>query len=381
MKRYLNNIAKKQTSEGNVRRLELLSDILKNGTFVPKTVEYSDIDADFKRWAEELRISYNGTLFPTMVMYSNQRFTEYSQTWKYVDKNKNLILNFKTITRETNPQYGKIQQGLWNIPGNRFYKMKKQLVLDDNGSESILCLKVKQPMAIDLMYKLSIFTTNIDSINEFNMMINDAFKSRQAYIRPNGHYMPMTLEGITDKSSYQINDRQFYSQTAQIKVMAYILREGDFKVEEYPYKVGVNFGVHVTKPKAGVEIEEVNPCEQHERYYYQPVRLIINFPAGVKKVEFSELGQNIVITSASTENVCEYSIFINEERAEKTFPIGFKDKELVKIQISRKSEQFPSTIIFEGYDPDNAIDSEAPDYSKEAELKDTEIEYEIDAGE
>ena len=220
MKKYLNDIELKSASVGNERRLELLSQIVKDGTFLPKTVEYSDIDADFKRWVEEdLRVSYNGSLFPTMVLYSNQRFTEYSQSWRYTDANKNLILNFKTITRENNPNYGKIQGGLWNIPGNRFYTMKSTKVLDDNASESLLLLKVRQPMAVDFVYKVSIFTTNIQAINDFNVIVNDAFKSRQAYIRPNGHYMPMILENISDKSSYQISDRQFYSQTFQIKVM------------------------------------------------------------------------------------------------------------------------------------------------------------------
>ena len=248
MKRYLNDIELKSTSVGDERRLELLNQIVKDGTFLPKTVEYSDIDADFKRWVEEdLRVSYNGSLFPTMVLYSNQRFTEYSQSWRYTDSNKNLILNFKTITRENNPNYGKIQNGLWNIPGNRFYTMKSTKVLDDNGSESLLLLKVRQPMAVDLIYKVSIFTTNIQAINDFNVIVNDAFKSRQAYIRPNGHYMPMILENISDKSSYQISDRQFYSQTFQIKVMGYVLREEDMKIEERPRKHGIKFGSYLNR--------------------------------------------------------------------------------------------------------------------------------------
>ena len=37
--------------------------------------------------------------------------------------------------------------------------MKRCKVLDDNGTESFLDLKMKQPMAIDLSYKVTIFCT------------------------------------------------------------------------------------------------------------------------------------------------------------------------------------------------------------------------------
>ncbi len=382
MKKYLNHIQIRRPAEGKERQQELSKEIVNKGTFLPKTVEYQDIDNEFKRWVEdELRITYNGQLFPTMVLYSNQRFTEYSQTWKYTDSNQNLILNFKTITRDNNPQYGKIQNGLWNIPGNRFYTMKRAIVLDDNGSESLIYLKVKQPMAIDLMYKLSIFTTNIQAINEFNEIVNDQFKARQAYIRPNGHYMPMTLESITDKSAYEISDRQFYSQTYNIKVMGYIIREGDMRVEERPLKRGIKFGAYLNKTKASVNIEEPDPCDPYERYKYQPSRLIIDFPKCVKTVEFSELGQDFVITSATLDNVSEYKIYVNDELMGPELPIGIKDGEDVRIVIHFRSPMFPAKLTLEGYDPANAIDKEAQPYSENAEKIDTEVEYEMKAEE
>ena len=198
---YKNYLDIHDQAVGDERRYELMSEILKNGTFLPKTVEYKDIDEDFKRWVEEeLKIvSDNGKEFPTMTLFSNQRFSEYTQSWRFTDKDKNLLLNFKSINRENNPQYGKIQNGYWNIPReDRFYTIKKQIVLDDNGSESFLVLKMHQPMAIDLTYRLSIFTNKYQSINEFNTLVNRMFRARQCYIRPNGHFMPMTLESISD---------------------------------------------------------------------------------------------------------------------------------------------------------------------------------------
>ena len=240
MRQYRNHIQLKSETVGNERRLELLSDILSGGTFLPKTVEYKDIDEAFKKWVEEkLYITAEGKEVPTMVLYSNQRFSEYTQSWEFTDANKNLILNFKTISRENNPQYGSIHNRLWNIPGERFYLMKRQVVLDDNGTESFLDLKMKQPMAVDLEYKVSIFVTKYQLINDFNTLVNKLFTARQAYLWPNNHPMPMTLETINDESSYQIDDRQFYGQTYIIKLMGYIITNEDYKAEEIPQSESV----------------------------------------------------------------------------------------------------------------------------------------------
>ena len=115
--------------------------------------------------------------------------------------------------------------------------MKRKVVLDDNGTESLLELRMRQPVAIDLDFTVSIFTTKLSSINKFNEMINRKFAARPVYIQPNGHFMPMVLDSISDKSDYNIDDRQFYSQSYDIKVMAYIITEDDYRIEEKALKI------------------------------------------------------------------------------------------------------------------------------------------------
>ena len=77
---YKNYLDIHDQAVGDERRYELMSEILKNGTFLPKTVEYKDIDEDFKRWVEEeLKIvSDNAKEFPTMTLCSNPRFSDYT---------------------------------------------------------------------------------------------------------------------------------------------------------------------------------------------------------------------------------------------------------------------------------------------------------------
>ena len=364
---------------GKERQIEFVKEALDKGTFLPKTVEYEDIDEAFNAWAEEeLNMVYDGTKFPTMVLYSNQRFTEYSQTWKYTDANKNLILNFKTITRENNPQFGKMHEGLWNIPGERFYTMKRHIVLDDNGSESIESLKMKQPWCVDMIYKVSIFTTYLQCINEFNMLVNDKFKARQAYITPNGYYMPMVLESISDKSSYQIDDRQFYSQTFQIKVMAYIIREEDFRVDEIPIKRGIKFNNGFTnKRKANVDIWE-DPCADRDEYN-KPLSVVINFPRCVREVEF-EIDTDFDVTGSEMENVNRnYKVYINDVKMENNQLFSFKDGDSVRVRIIPIDNSQPSLLKFIGSDPRTLYKHSKDDVETILDAEQSETQYVVES--
>lgn len=375
--RYLNSLDLHETAEGNERRYELLNDLITNGTFLPKTVLYKDIDEDFKRWVDEelVIISDEGKKFPTMSLYSNQRFSEYAQSWEYTDKDNNILLNFKTVTRNNNPELGSIVDKTYNIPGERFYLMKRKLVLDDNGTESLLDLRMKLPVAIDFTYKLSIFTTKYQLINEFNLMVNDKFKSRQCYIRPNEHYMPMHLESISDESQYQIDDRQFYSQSYTIKVLGYTIKESDYKVEERPLKYGINVGFEASsKRKAEVEIDE---CDTNNPYYYKPITLTINFPDCINDTKFT------IDTDFKSENIQlsnilnNYKIFINDEIVENRDLITFKENDEVKIKIARRYKDRDATMILSGYNPNAVYDENKDNPESVLDITQTEDFYDI----
>lgn len=341
---YKNYLDIHDQAVGDERRYELMSEILKNGTFLPKTVEYKDIDEDFKRWVEEeLKIvSDNGKEFPTMTLFSNQRFSEYTQSWRFTDKDKNLLLNFKSINRENNPQYGKIQNGYWNIPGeDRFYTMKKQIVLDDNGSESFLVLKMHQPMAIDLTYRLSIFTNKYQSINEFNTLVNRMFRARQCYIRPNGHFMPMTLESISDESSYQIDDRQFYAQTYNIKVMAYILTKDDYRVEEIPLKRGIN--IPDMPSKVNIPQAEIEECENGT-----DIKLSVFFPLKCNKsiIHFTN-DTDFDITNIVTDNILKnYKLYVNGDIVREN--VTLHDGDEIKVMCNKMDKNQEASFTING---------------------------------
>ena len=75
------------------------------------------------------------------------------------------------------------------------------------------------------------------------------FSALECYISPNDHPMPMVIENITDESEYNIDDRKYYSQSYQIKLMAYIIRKEDFKVTKIPSRFTMKIMLDETKKK------------------------------------------------------------------------------------------------------------------------------------
>lgn len=272
---------------GKERRENLAKEALQDGTPLPKPLDYKHIDEEFKRWVEEdLDVSFEGEKLPTVALFSNQRFSEYMQSWRNVDEKKNILMNFKTITRENNPKQGTLYGETRNIPGERTYLMKRVPALDKAGRRYYIDYRVKQPFCVDLSYTVTVVTNKYELLNKFNLMIQEKFKSIQCFIRPQGHFVPMTLTDISDESQYSINDRQYYSQSYIISVHAYLMPEDSFIVEERPELKFMGFEGDA-KGRSYAEIEEL-PCRQEEsKYEFTPMQITIHFNSCDSKYEFT----------------------------------------------------------------------------------------------
>lgn len=358
MKRmYKNHLELRNFPDPVERRKNINKEIVRHSDYLPKTVDYEDIDRAFKEWVEkELSITVDGKELPTMVLYTNQRFSEYMQSWSYTDENNNIRINFKTVSRENNPSYGSIHGKLYNIPGDRFYKLKSVRAVDESGRRYRVDYEMKQPTSIDFSYKVSIMSNRYTALNDLNELVNKKFNSLQAYISPNGHYMPMFLENISDESEYNINDRQFFSQSFSITVRGYIIKEDDLRVSENPAVALVCFeGDTARRRKTTIDLIEYEPCDPPpSRYYNKPISIDIDFcfcaPAKGKTPEFT-IGEHFTLNGIDEltveNNIIENDIklFVNGELVsenlyedllvnEKTFEIEATD--LIIVQARRK---------------------------------------------
>ncbi len=162
----MNNLPFRRKAMYTERRRNISKIILEKGTPLPKPVTYEDIDATFYEWVDKtLDIAYDGTRLPTYKLFSNQRISEYSQTWSNQDENGNLVLNFKTITRENNPKKGNMYGGMSAVPGDRDYTMFFVPVLQENGTEAYEKYTMKLPTMVDFKYVVTVVTNKYELLN------------------------------------------------------------------------------------------------------------------------------------------------------------------------------------------------------------------------
>ena len=123
---------------GKERRLNAVKTVLNHQPHFPKAVTYEDIDQAMFDWLNnEIELNIDNKRFPTYKLFSNQRISEYGQDWKELDEKGNLEINFKTLTRENNPQKGDNQGNNFNIPGDRYYPIFQTSILEENGDEVV----------------------------------------------------------------------------------------------------------------------------------------------------------------------------------------------------------------------------------------------------
>ena len=363
------NLKTKETN-GNIIRKSYAQDIVHNAPIYPKPLEYADIDVAFNKFVEEeLGLTVNGKDVPTFTLFSNQRFSEYSQTWKHSDENGNIILNFKTINRSTTPQGGENQGGLWNIPGDRFYTLLQRSVLEDNGTESVEVYSMKQPYAATLEYRISFVTDLFENLSTFNELVNDLFKARQYYIRPNNHYIPLILESVDDESKYSVSDYRFYVQTVTIKALAYIIHEEDIKVEKFPKRVHIGFiGDKSKNKKVKIDIEE-----DEDELKNQTIRLSLAFEKWHDKADF-QIDTDMIIQKIDKTNIRNMRIFVNDTPIYWNKGFSVKDGDRIRIKINQFDVKEEASLVFNGINPNYSYVDNTPESVSDEAIRHQEIE-------
>jgi len=231
-KGYKTNIKTNLGKIGVDRRQEILDGISSKGTFLPRQVLEEDMDlsvVEFVSSDDGLSITTDGKKIP-VIFLTIQRWTEFSKTWQHSDKYKDIELPFITIVRKPDIQQGQNQAGLWNIPGNNTYTYYK-VPTNDGIRQGIDLYKVPQPTSVDITYEVRLFSNKMKDLNRYNRKFQRAFQSKQCYISVNGHPMPLHLENISDESNIDdFENRKFYVQLFELKLLGYILDEEDFEI-------------------------------------------------------------------------------------------------------------------------------------------------------
>ena len=367
MSREYKNILKRPRIYGDERRKNLTKEILQDSTPIPNPLEYKDIDEEFFNWVKkDLSITFENNELPTIVLIANQRFSEYMQSWQKVDDKRNFLMNFKAITRENNPKSGTILGNTKNIPGERTYLMKRVEARDESGKKYYVDYRVKQPFAVDLIYSISIVSSKYQLLNEFNQLVQDKFKAIDCYIRPKGHFIPMKLNDVSDESEYSIDNRQYYSQTYNITVMAYIMPKESFIVEETPILKLMGFESSKRKNNYA-DIEEI-PCKPPTESPYMYTNVIINVHLDECSFGYKfKIDCNFNFKKMELTNVRGFTLYVNDTKKLIDDTLKFKNGDEIKIKgVGKYKLNEASEIKLIGYNPTDT-------YNKSLETKVTEI--------
>jgi len=227
-KGFKKNVKFIKQKEGPELRQDYLDDIDYKGMYLPKGVEYEDMDSTFIDFVnEDLSFDIKGESVP-VIFLTIQKWTEFSKTWEFSDKFKNIKMPFVTIVRKPDVQVGTNQAGIWNIPGHKLYTYIKVPTFE-GGRKGVDTYKVQQPTSVDITYEVRLFCNRMKDLNEFHKIIQIAFNSRQFYINVKGHPMPIHFISNGDESQFDFNKRRFYVQQFEMLLKGYILEENDFE--------------------------------------------------------------------------------------------------------------------------------------------------------
>ena len=327
--------------KGNQRRLQIQDNGLKNNPIVPNPVEYEDIDNTFCEYFKEnvVIIDEDGKKFDTFTFFSSQRFSEFLQTWGHDDEDGNLLMNFFTITRENNPNWGTLSGGAYNIPGRNRFTIQMRDIVDDNGEECYEVTSMSQPVLVDINYHLNLVTAKFKYLNEFNVKINQLFASRQCYLCVNGHYMPMVLDSVNDSSDYTIDGRKFYMQSVDIKLMAYLIPKDDIKVKLFPKRKMAKTRIEgYGKTYVSMDYDENDEAK---------FKLMVKFKPKVTQVNFT-VDEEMYISLSYKDNANNPKLKINGDVTEIHNRIKLDEGDEVFIKIAQPNPTASSMIVFDG---------------------------------
>jgi hypothetical protein len=168
------------------------------------------------------------------------------KTWENTDETNTVLFPFILMVKDPNEKGSALGANL-NIPSDITFPVWKRNIVK-NGKATIEYYQIAQPVNIDTVYKLHIFTIHQRLINLMDELMLHKFKSSQNYINVNGHHMAMYMESMQDSSEVSnIDKRKYYQKTYTLKIKGYLLREEDFKQLPSIDKIDIKMGISQVK--------------------------------------------------------------------------------------------------------------------------------------
>src|SRR6056300_1152975 len=245
---------------GLARREQLLEDIQKDGTYLPKGIGHADLDRGMLDFVKnDLKTFMDGKVIPTVdIIITTQNWAQFTETWNFQDLDKNVKPPFVSTVRQPEVPYGTNPSLQYTIPNRKqFYYAK--VPTWDGQRKGVDVYKIPQPIPVDITYNVKLFVNRMRSLNEFNKNVLQNFASRQAYTNIKGHYIPIILNNISDESVLDIEKRKYYIQNYEFTMLGFLMDEEEFEVSPAISRATTLLEVNTFNRKRRAKKEPSNP--------------------------------------------------------------------------------------------------------------------------
>jgi len=165
----------------------------------------------------------------SVIYLDNDRWGEYSKTWKLMDGDKNVPTPYITI-RRIDKQAGTRLGTKYRVPQGRKFRYLDVPILDE-GEVINLRFKMPEPTNVDLIYEVALFTKYRVDVNQYDEQVLKNFASRQEYIFINNNPLPLLFEGFAESNTIEnIDGDRFFVSKYALKLLGFIQDEKEFEI-------------------------------------------------------------------------------------------------------------------------------------------------------
>jgi hypothetical protein len=201
-----------------------------NTKFLPRTILLEDLDQSLFDYVNEegMKLEIDNKPVPTFYM-DNDRWGEFSKTWKFSDNDKNVPTPYITV-RRIDKQAGTRLGTKYRVPQPRKFRYIDVPILDD-GEIIYLRFKMPEPTNVDMIYEVALFTKYRVDVNKYDEQVLKNFASRQEYVFIKGNPLPLLFEGFAEANPIEnIDGDRFFVSKYALKILGFIQDEKEFEI-------------------------------------------------------------------------------------------------------------------------------------------------------
>lgn len=198
--------------------------------YLPRTILLEDLDQSLFDYVNRdgMKVVIDNAIVPTFYL-DNDRWGEFSKTWKFMDNDKNVPTPYITV-RRIDKQAGTRLGTKYRVPQPRKFRYMDVPILDE--SEIIyLRFKMPEPVNVDMIYEVALFTKYRVNVNLYDEQVLKNFASRQEYVNVKGNPLPLLFEGFAEANPIEnIDGDRFFVSKYALKILGFIQDEKEFEI-------------------------------------------------------------------------------------------------------------------------------------------------------